>query len=262
MFFSVCLCGGWGSNQSIYIRSLITYSHVFLYTSLFLPPIQPARNHIGSSGHVSFLFPPAAADSPSFSSLPPYPPSSLPPSSLPPYALRASSPLSAYTPPYADYAPSHSAPSFSLLNSHSRPITSSTVATPFQSYTAGGSPHHHNHHTAGGSPHHHNHHTAGGSPHHHNHHHHHPSKGLTHVGADPYAAASYASELSLSALNALLSAPPAPPPAVAPATQPMSDLVLLKKDDLDALISSKACVAVGWSWWQETTRTFLRRKLK
>ncbi len=67
------------------------------------------------------------------------------------------------------------------------------------------------------------------------------------MGADPYAAASYASELSLSALNALLSAPPAPPPAVAPsnpANQPMSDLVLLKKDDLDALISSKACVAV------------------
>ena len=83
------------------------------------------------------------------------------------------------------------------------------------------------------------------------------------MGADPYAAASYASELSLSALNALLAAPPAPPPAaVAPANQPMSDLVLLKKDDLDALISSKACVAVGWGWWQETTRTFLRRKGK
>jgi hypothetical protein len=80
------------------------------------------------------------------------------------------------------------------------------------------------------------------------------------VGADPYAAASYASELSLSALNALLAAPPAPPPAVAPANsanQPMSDLVLLKKDDLDALISSKACVAVGGvGAWQGTTRTF------
>ena len=77
------------------------------------------------------------------------------------------------------------------------------------------------------------------------------------MGADPYAAASYASELSLSALNALLAAPPAPPPAVAPANQPMSDLVLLKKDDLDALISSKACVAVGGvGAWQGTTRTF------
>jgi hypothetical protein len=168
-------------------------------------------HHHLPSPHVSFLSPPAA-ESPAAARLSPFQP-------VRAGALDTTVPCYSdhhqhrHTPPAGGGGSPFAAAAAAATSFHSRPITSTAALPSFTSLT--------------------------------NHHQHLPPLLKTSLGGDPFAFASLppqlpnylTADLAAHMPTAAAVAQPVVPPA---ASKPVSDLILLKKDDLDALISSKA----------------------